>query len=52
LRSLIGVQGMNSVIMQFDSVSPAISLLARAIGARVSVDSDGWAVELFTWLLK
>ena len=52
LKSLIAVQGMNSVIMQFDSVTPPISLVARAIGARVDVDSDGWSVELFTWLLK
>ena len=52
LKSLIAVQGMNSVVMQFDTVTPTMTLFGLAIGAAFSVDPDGWGVELFTWLTR
>ena len=49
LRSLLGVTPMQQVHLEFDQ--PPFEAYARAVGAVVSVDPDGWAVELVTYLV-
>lgn len=49
-EKLLGIEGMQLILMQFDSVTPQISLFGRAIGQVVNVDDDGWSVELSTWI--
>jgi hypothetical protein len=49
-QQLISLEAMQLVVMQFDSVTPAINLVGRSIGEVINVDSDGWSVELSTWI--
>jgi hypothetical protein len=49
-EQLLGLEAMQLVVMQFDSVTPPISIYGRAIGQVVNVDDDGWSVELSTWI--
>jgi hypothetical protein len=48
LRALLNVWPMDRVTMEFDIVTPPFSMFGRAIGGAVSVDPDGWSVELIS----
>jgi hypothetical protein len=50
LETLVALEAMQTVVMQFDAVTPAINLVGRLLGEVVNVDPDGWSVELATWI--
>lgn len=50
LEQLVTLEAMQTVVMQFDSVSPQINLVGRSIGEAINIDADGWSVEMSTWI--
>lgn len=51
LKQLIAVPAMDLMTMQFDVPTPPVNLFARCIGGQISVDAEGWSVELMGWVV-
>ena len=51
LKQLIAVQAMDLMTMEFDVPTPPVELFSRCVGGQISVEPEGWSVELMGWVV-